>query len=239
MIFSNYIQAQKNVELEFLKGEWISDSIKTSESERWRDFIFIDSLGQFYRTSWWNDTYIIDNKLLVQKNEIKKNGEKYLTIKRIDSNSIELTGKNYYGLFKRDPWPNIGTFKESLNQFIIGDSIKSKLIGSWTLKNIETTQTDNNANYPKEYLDSYKNRPFLSQPTKKEINLKFGSYNEFEISGENQTIEYRYIVDSEKISLSKSDYIITLNYNFKNKTLIIIETRHGIERRLNFIKSFQ
>lgn len=238
LIISSSVKAQKEITLEFLKGEWLLDSLRTTEPDRWRDFVFIDSLGQFYRTTWWGENYVLDKKLKVERNRITKNDIEYFNIVAVDSNTIELKGKNYFGLFKRDPWPNIGNFQESLNEFIVGDSIKKILIGNWNLKKTEAIQTDNNAEYPKEYLDSYKYRSFLNQSIKKPVQIKFTKDNKFEINGNNGKVQYpRYMVDDEKIQISKSDYIISLYCQLEQNDLIIIENKHGIKRKLIFKKT--
>ncbi len=238
LLFSSSVLGQKEITLEFLKGEWISDSLRTSEPDRWREFIFIDSLGQFYRTTWWSENYVLDKKLKIERYSVTKNNAEYLNIVAVDSNTIELNGNDYYGLFKRDPWPNIGNFEESLNEFIVGDSIKKKLIGNWNLKKIETIQTDNNAEYPKDYLDSYKNRAFLNQSIDKEVKITFTKNNEFEVNGDNGKVNYhRFMVDNEKIQLWKSDYIISLYCELNENDLIIIENKHGIKRKLIFNKA--
>jgi len=237
LIFSTSTKAQSEITLEFLKGEWISDSLRTNETERWRDFVFIDSLGQFYRTTWWSENYVLDKKLKVNGNRIEKSSEEKFKITAVDSNTIELNGTNYYGLFKRDPWPNIGSYQESLNRFIVGDSIKKLLTGKWNLKKIEILQSDKNADYPKEYLESYKYRDFLNQSAKEQLEITFRKDNKFQINGNNGEINYhRFIVDDEKIQLWKSDYIISLYCELNKGDLIIIETKHGIERKLIFNK---
>jgi hypothetical protein len=237
LIFSTSTKAQSEITLEFLKGEWISDSLRTNETKRWRDFVFIDSLGQFYRTTWWSENYVLDKKLKVNGNRIEKYNEEKFKITAVDSNTIELNGTNYYGLFKRDPWPNIGSYQESLNRFIVGDSIKKILIGNWKLEKIEAIQTDKNDEYPKEYLDSYKNRDFLNQSVSKLVQITFKKNNKFEIKGNNGNIVYhRFMVDHEKIQLWKSDYIISLYSELKEDNLIIVENKHGIERKLIYEK---
>jgi hypothetical protein len=237
LIFSTSTKAQSEITLEFLKGEWISDSLRTSETERWRDFVFIDSLGQFYRTTWLSENYVLDKKLIINGNRVEKSNEEKFRITAIDSNTIELNGTNYYGLFKRDPWPNIGSYKESLNKFIVGDSIKKILTGNWNLTKCEAIQTDNNAEYPKEYLDSYKYRNFLNQSVKEKVSIEFSADNKFEITGNNSKIKYyRYMVDDERIRLWKSDYIISMYFEFINDNLVVIENKHGIKRKLIFKK---
>ena len=237
LILSTSVQAQREIDLEFLKGEWISDSLRTSEPERWRDFVFIDSLGQFYRTTWWSENYVLDKKLKVEGNRIKKNNDEQFKIVVIDSNTIELNGNNYYGLFKRDPWPNIGNFQESLNRFIVGDSIKKIITGGWILTKFEAIQTDNNDAYPQDYLNSYKNRDFLNQSVEEKLEIKFNANNKFEITGNNGKLNYRrFMVDDEKIQLWKSDYIISLDFEFMDNNLVVIENKHGIKRKLIFEK---
>ncbi len=237
LIFSTSTKAQSEITLEILKGEWISDSLRTNETERWRDFVFIDSLGQFYRTTWWSENYVLDKKLKVNGNRIEKSNEEKFKITSVDSNTIELNGTNYYGLFKRDPWPNIGSYQESLNRFIVGDSIKKLLTGKWNLKKIEVLQSDKNADYPKEYLESYKYRDFLNQSAKEQLEITFRKDNKFQTNGNNGEINYhRFIVDDEKIQLWKSDYIISLYCELNKGDLIIIEAKHGIERKLIFNK---
>ena len=91
--------SQNTISLNFLKGEWISDSIRSDQSDHWREFVFIDSLGHFYRTTWWADDYVIDRQLKISRNQILKDGQSYLTIQILDSNTIELTNQDYYGIF--------------------------------------------------------------------------------------------------------------------------------------------
>lgn len=237
LIFTTSTKAQSEITLEFLKGEWISDSLRTNETERWRDFVFIDSIGQFYRTTWWSENYVLDKKLKVNGNRIEKYNEEKFKITAVNSNTIELNGTNYYGLFKRDPWPNIGSYQESLNRFIVGDSIKKILIGNWKLQKIEAIQNDKNDEYPKEYLDSYKNRDFLNQSVSKVFQITFKKDNKFEIKGNNgNTVYHRFMVDDEKIQLWKSDYIISLYSELKDDNFVIVENKHGIERKLIFEK---
>ena len=237
-LFSCSKRNQIDINSDFLNGEWWSDSISTADAESRREFIFIDSLNKFYRTTWWSENYVIDKNLKIDKDIVSKDGKDYLKIVVIDSNKIELNGNEYYGVFERDPLPNIISFQNSLDRFIKGDSIKRILIGYWNLDNVLVKQIDDNAEYPIDYLNVYKNRNFLNQSPEKEIGLKFNIDNKLLVYGENKVFTYpQYIVDEEQISLSKSDYVINLIFKINDTELTIIEKRHGIERELIFKKT--
>ena len=57
---------------EFLSGAWISEPLDTIGVYDITEFIFIDSLGYFYRTAWYADNYILDRKLKVANGSILK-----------------------------------------------------------------------------------------------------------------------------------------------------------------------
>ena len=222
--------SQNTTSLDFLKGKWISDSLNSSQHDHWREFVFIDSLGHFYRTTWWADNYVIDKQLNLSENQILKENEPYLSIEILDSNTIELTNLDYYGLFHRDPWPEIGTFNESLSRFIIGDSIKTQLTGTWYYDSSELVEPD--PNFPQIYLDEQKKRTFLGASLDN-LKIQFDRDNTFSVANDSLEVKYGYLIDNDGIDLSKSDYIINIKYKLNDK-LELTESRHAIKRKLIF-----
>ncbi|WP_217806703.1 hypothetical protein, partial [Zunongwangia atlantica] len=220
-----------SADIEFLVGEWISDSINP-EPKHWREFIFIDNNRNFTKTSWWSNSYILQNNLILKDGKIIQKGSIIYQIKIIDSNTIEFENANYYGRFKRDPF---GGYKESLKRFITGQKTKEELIGKWKYQNSEIIEEEKNKDYPEGVIENYRLRDLLHYNLPN-ILIEFAKDNRLKIEFGPKLEEYSYIIDDESISLQKSDYVINFDYEFSNGVLNIIDNKHGIKREIEFQK---
>ncbi|MUP46065.1 hypothetical protein E0K83_09950 [Gramella sp. BOM4] len=214
LIFPIGLFAQKekiSTDKEFFVGEWVSDSINP-EPEHWREFIFIDNKRNFTKTSWWSNSYILQNNLILKDGKILQKENIIYQIKIIDSNTIEFANANYYGRFKRDPF---GGYEKSLKRFNKGHKTKEELIGKWKYQNSEIIEEEKNKNYPEEVIENYRLRDLLHYNLPS-ILIEFTKDNRFKIEFGPKLEEYFYIIDDKSISLQKSDYVINFEYEFSN-----------------------
>lgn len=211
------------MEIDFSNTEWMSDSLEVKDESQWREFVFIDSTGKFTRTTWWNQRYVLDKGELIDKIVKAENGNYQIEI--IDSFNIKISKLNYVGFFHGNPWKENKNFKSSLNSFIIGDSMKEMMIGNWEYESHELKLAEH-FSLDEEFSDFAKNKlervgalKIINQPK-----LKITKDNEFIISDSlGNQIEYLFMIDDKAISIRRSDYIITLGYEFdKNGNLIIV-----------------
>ena len=213
---------QNEVNIDFSNTEWISDSLVLSEGSQWKEFIYFDSIGNFRRASWWRENYLLDNGKL-NKSTINTESDSY-QIEIIDSFNIKLTKQNYQGFFNGNPWTKDEDFNSSLNRFIVGDSIKKKLIGIWEHVKNELELYEHLKLY--DTIPEFASKKLL-RIAQREINenltLEFTKSNHFlakdNINGE---IEFRFIVDDNEIDISRSDYVISIDYKLSSQNELIL-----------------
>ncbi len=214
---------QNSIEIDFANTKWMSDSLAIEDEPQWREFIFFDSIGDFTRTTWWNEKYVLDKGELI--GETIYGIENDYRIEIIDSFTIKVSKSNYVGFFYGNPWEINEDFNRSLNRFIVGDSIKKTIVGNWEYGSHELKLAD--------HLSFYEEIPDFAEDKLSRIGgLKIGNSLTLEITKSNEfivansignTIEYWYIIDDDEISIRRLDYIIGLGYEVdENGDLVII-----------------
>ena len=203
----------------------MSDSLEIKNETQWREFVFFDSIGNFTRTTWWNENYVLDKGELIKQTIKSEKGNYQIEI--IDSFNIKISKPNYVGFFYGNPWKENNDFNESVNRFVIGDSIKKILIGNWEYESHEMKLAEH-LNYYNEIPDFAKNK--LERLGGLEIenkpNLEVTKNNELIVTDSlGNQIEYKFIFDDEEISIRRSDYIIRLGYEIDEKGNLIIVTK--------------
>ena len=188
-----------------------------------REFLFFDSIGNFTRTTWWNENYVLDRGILIDQT-VETQSSKY-QIEIIDSFNIKISRKKYAGYFYGNPWKQDEDFTRSLNRFIVGDSMKKLLVGNWVYE-LHEMKLAEHLNFYNKIPDFVENKlgrigelKIENQP-----NLEITKSNEFIVTDSLGNIKsYRYIIDDDEISLRVSDYIISLGYEIdENGNLILI-----------------
>ena len=213
-----------------LIGEWTSDSLSTPDN-RWRDFIYIDSSNKFYRTTWWSNKYVIDSSLTIKNDKVFKDNEHLFSIKRIDSNQIELSNNQYYGLFYHSESTK---YQKYLNEFIEGDSLKQLFIGLWILDSI---QVNNNTeyDYPETYFEQKRQSHFLGKSIDN-LKVKVSNNNTLIAIDSTSETSYNFIIRKNTIEMDRSDYILSINYDLTEEQLIMTDTYHSVLTRTLYFK---
>ncbi len=217
-----FIQCRKSIKMDFSNTEWISDSLDLKDQTQWREFVYFDSIGSFIRTTWWNENYVLDEGSLAEYTIKAKKGDYKIEI--IDSFNIKITKADYVGIFHGNPWKKDEDFDRNLNRFIFGDSIKKKLIGTWNYSRNEIELGD--------YLKLYDELPEFAEKKFKRVcqrsigdDLKIQFTNKNKLIAENEEegkIEFRYSVNEKEMDLSRSDYILSIDYELLNLENLVI-----------------
>lgn len=219
-----------------LLGEWMSDS-NAYEGGPWREFIFIDSSGTFTRTSWFSEDYVLNSNLLLKGDDVVKGDSIYFHIRLLDSFNITVTSNWYKGRFHRSFPVTSEHFEEARNRFVVGDSIKKRMAGSWDIVHHEMLKPDSTLFIPEELLADLQERPFLGGYPVTTLTMSFTKDNRLVISSDSVKTEFEYLVDDNTLSLSKFDYVIKYKYSFRGDSLCIEESRGATKRELIFVKT--
>ena len=155
ILLTQFSYCQNSIEIDFSNTEWMSDSLEIKNETQWREFVFFDSIGNFTRTTWWNENYVLDKGELIKQTIKSEKGNYQIEI--IDSFNIKISKPNYVGFFYGNPWKENNDFNESVNRFVIGDSIKKILIGNWEYESHEMKLAEH-LNYYNEIPDFAKNK---------------------------------------------------------------------------------
>jgi len=159
----------------------------------------------------------------LNKSTINTESDSY-QIEIVDSFNIKLTKHNYQGFFYGNPWTKDEDFNSSLNRFIAGDSIKKKLIGKWELVKNELELYEHLKLY--DTIPEFASKKLL-RIAQREINenltLEFTKSNHFLAKdNKNGEIEFRFIVDDKEIDISRSDYVISIDYKLSSQNELIL-----------------
>ena len=107
---------------------------------------------------------------------------------------------------------------------ILSFSIKKQLIGSWVYERNETELSEHLKLYDElpEFAERKLNR-IAQRNLGKGLKLKFTKENKLIAENEKEgQIEFRYLVDSEGIKISRSDYVISIDYELIDKRKLLI-----------------
>ena len=219
-----------------LLGEWMSDS-NAYAGGPWREFIFIDSSGTFTRTSWLSEDYVLNSGLQLRGDDVVKADSLYFHLSLVDSFSIDVASNWYQGRFHRSSPVTSEYFAEDLKRFVDGDASKKRMLGSWDVVHYKMLKPDSTLFLPDDYLTEEQERPFLGGYPVTGLRLSFTKDNRLRISSDSVATDFEYLIDNEKLSLSKSDYVINYNYSFRGDSLLIEESRGATRRELLFLKN--
>lgn len=120
---------------DFLVGEWKIDSI-VGDSELIEEWAYFTDDSKFWRFSFARRSYIVENDLDFKYNFIRnKANDIAYRISKVDTNHIVIKDSTHTK-FHLTRW--MYSSDDVLNTYIIGDSIKQKLMGSWKLDSSTT-----------------------------------------------------------------------------------------------------
>jgi hypothetical protein len=226
-------RSEEKARNEFLSGEWVSDSISSLEADHWKEFLFIDSNGSVTRATWGE---ILDQNLSIKDLTIVDNGAKKYGLQIIDSNSIIISNLTYYGAYYRKSWNGLEEYNKSLEDFRIAATNKNKIIGDWQANSFEITQHESNLQFDSVYLSVELRRNFMGSSSLTKVKMHIQENSKLKISYDNNTQDYVYQINRHDLDLYRSDYLINMRYEIFSDTLTVFEFRHGVERKINFVK---
>jgi len=205
-----------------MNSEWTSDSLYIQNSNHTKEYLFFDSLSNFYRTSLWTNKYLLEKGKYLNE-ELKSDSNNY-EIELIDSFNIRIFNSEYDGYFHGNPWKHNERFEKRLRGFLVGDSIKQILIGKWEYIGNDIKLSEHSKLYTEvpEFVSRKLNR-IAFEELNKDFRLDFTKENKLILtSSENKERYFRYIVDDKEIDISGSDYVISHEYIIDEYELKII-----------------
>ncbi|WP_160136045.1 hypothetical protein [Chryseobacterium sp. c4a] len=221
---------QKNSDLSFLNGEWISDSLQVKNDDHWREFLYFKNGKLLAQTTWWGQNYVLNKNLNIQKNQFTDAKGKIYSINLIDSLTIEVKGNEYYGRFIKEKFQpeNIDS---TINEFEEAQKNRKQLIGTWKIIKLEKrlrSDADQKDPINQEFLKSTEFNKLLYIP--------ISSINHIDLDQENFTIhlkngknhQYPYILDTNSIDVYSGDVIYPLKYKIESPQQFKIETYNTI-----------
>ncbi|MDN3691293.1 hypothetical protein QWZ06_02970 [Chryseobacterium tructae] len=221
---------QKNSDLSFLNGEWVSDSIKVKNNNHWREFLYFKNGKLLAQTTWWGQNYVLNKNLDIQKNQFTDAKGNIYSIKLIDSLTIEVKGKEYYGKFIKEKFQpeNIDS---TIIEFEQAQKNRNQLIGNWKIIKLEKKlRSDADLNDPinQEFLKSTEFEKLLDIPTSSinHINLDLENFTIHLKNGKNY--QYPYVLGPESFELFSEDMVFSLNYKIESPHQFRIKTYNTI-----------
>jgi hypothetical protein len=239
LLISANLFSQTNIEIDYRHTEWASDTIYDLKEERWRDFILFDSLLNFTRASWWSEEYILDRgKLRNNDSIISLNGD--YTLEVLDSNTIVISNDSYYGRFRGNPWKFNKYFDRYKTRFEVGDSIKKILLGIWHFDSLqvkfdESIQIFDSIPMPEELKDRF--HSFYGKKLNDSLSFNFSIDNILLVDDLiSPSTKYSYKVDNEEIDLSKSDYVIGIDYKLIDDNHLKLIKKNGLGKTYIYLQ---
>jgi hypothetical protein len=241
LILANFFQlasCQNTIEMDFSNTKWVSDSLNIKDQNQWREFVFIDSIGNFTRTTWWNENYILDNGKL-NTNKLIITGKSNYKIEIIDSFNIKISTQNYEGYFNGNPWEEHLYFLESLNRFIVADSVKNLLVGNWLYEKNEVELNE----YYKQVtnfteFDFGKLKSVAHRNCEKGLRLIFLEDNTLTAENNSQgKITFKFKAGKEVINIKRQDYIVAVTYQLlDSKHLLVTKKSEALGKSKIYFK---
>ena len=226
--------AQNPQEHPLKDSEWWPDSIYSPVTNHAREFLFFDKQGYFYRTTWEAERYIIDRKLTMTDTGIQRADSSWLRLTQLSDGSIELEGPDYYGLFHRDEMPDIATAAEGLNEFLVGDSLKQLILGSWQLQSIGIAPVNSDEELTDDLVAYEKSRDLFNMLFDEDMQLQFTADNALTLSFPHQTEAFEYFIDDSILYLSPYEQNNYFKYKLSNGKLWLTEDHPDYPRTLVF-----
>ena len=226
LILANLFQlvsCQNSIEMDFSNTKWVSDSLNIKEGNQWREFVFIDSNGNFTRTTWWNENYILDTGKL-NTNKLIITGKSNYKIEIKDSFSINISTQNYEGYFHGNPWGKNLYFLESLNRFIVADSMKNLLVGNWLYEKneVELNKYYNQVTNFTEF-DFGKLKSVAHRNCENGLRITFLEDNTLNVENNSQDkITFKFKAGKEVINIERQDYIVALTYQLLDNNHLLV-----------------
>ena len=199
--------------------------------------IYFDAEKNFTRATWQNHSYILDRGKWTSDSIISSNGNYQIEV--VDSTHIKLVKQDYVVEFYGNPWKSDKYFHQSLKRFILGDSIKNRLLGKWEFvgyeKDPEIDQKDlRHSNRDVLNLKSIGHRAMHNNTT-----LDFSTPNILQTNDINgELINYEFIVDDEILELTINYNVIRYNYRLTKGYQLELIKKHenGNELKSHFRK---
>ena len=235
-LFSFFANAQTHWTESLKDSEWWPDTIYSPGTNHMREFLYFDLEGFFYRTTWDAERYIIDRKLKPEQHLILRPDSTTWQLSQVDHERIELRGPDYYGLFRKEESREISTPMEGLNEFLVGDSIKQVILGSWQLHSLGVTPENEENAEDEEYMNYEKNRDFYYMPFDENMQINFRANNTLTVSFPAESKTFEYFIDNESLFMGEGNNNDFLRYSLKDGKLWLTEYFHPDKRTFVFVR---
>lgn len=209
---------QKNSDLSFLNGEWMSDSLQVKNDDHWREFLYFRNGKLLAQTTWWGQNYVLNKNLDIQKNQFTDAKGKIYSIKRIDSLTIEVKGNEYYGRFIKEKFQpeNINS---AIREFEKAQKKRTIFLGNWKIIKIKKRFRWN-----MDLKDPINQAAIKNSESDKILDCPINLIDHIQLDKTNFTIyskngkndQYPYILTPESIQLSSEDMIFDLKYSINS-----------------------
>ena len=124
------------------------------------------------------------------------------------------------------------------NEDVFRDSIKNLIVGEWEYKSHEIKLAEH-LNYYEEIPDFAKRRlkRIAGAKIEKALKVEFNQDDRFKVSNSEEEIEYEFSIHEKFIWISRSDYVITLYYDFDDKENLLLTSKPVVgESKVKFKK---
>lgn len=221
---------QKNADLSFLNGVWVSDSLQVKNNDHWREFLYFKNGKLLAQTTWWGPNYVLNKNQNIHNNQFTDAKGNPYSITLIDSLTIEVKGNEYYGKFIKEKHPpeNIDS---AITEFEQAQKNRNQLIGTWKIIKLEKRlRSDADLSDPinKEILKSpeFEKILFYTVPSIDKIEM---DNKDFTIYLKDQK-QHRcsYILDPNSIDVYSDDVIYPLKYKIESPQQFRVKTYNTI-----------
>ena len=100
-----------------------------------RDWVFFDSQNNYYKYTYWNDSYLVEEGKLEQGKIYLNNTEKYAvdTLSLTELKMTEPDGTCHFYTKSDYSWSEKYSYQQELKEWFQKDSLKTLIIGKWKL----------------------------------------------------------------------------------------------------------
>lgn len=221
---------QKNADLSYLNGEWVSDSLQVKNNDHWREFLYFKNGKLLAQTTWWGQNYILNKNQNIQNSQFRDAKGNTYSINLLDSLTIEIKGNEYYGRFIKEKSQS-DDIDAAITEFKQAQKNRNQLIGTWKIVKLEKklrSDADQKDPINQEFLKSAEFEKLLDTPASLIHHIELDQEN-FTIHLKNgKNHQYPCIVRPESIDLSSEDMIFNLKYKIESSRQFRIKTYNTI-----------
>ncbi len=122
------------------------------------------------------------------------------------------------------------------NEDVFRDSIKNLIVGEWVYKS-HVIKLAEHLNYYEEMPDFAKRKlnRIAGAEIEEALKVEFNQDDRFKISNSEEEIEYEFSIYEEYVWISRSDYVITLYYDFDDERNLLLTSKPRVgESKVKF-----